>query len=322
MKQPRGAAAGDLLFFLFFLIVLGVVWAMTGGPGRNISHAGPFLNLPFPLGNGTAYTVPSVPIPTPQQVQGGSSGGSATTNESLSDIIARLRGSVSGTKGVSPSAGMVTLSASNAQSTDPKTEYLTLRVSQNQKGSLAVSNWRIESAISLNGTVLGPASYLPISGSVGSEVPVSLAPGATVYLVTGHSPEGESFRKNLCTGYFTNAQSFTPSLSIECPRGKDELKKAAQGGFIPSEACINYVNGIASCRIGTKIPTSLESQCLNFISTALTYNGCVTAHKNDSGFYKNEWYIYLDRNQELWRSSNEQIRLLDENGKVVASVSY
>lgn len=322
VKQPRGAAMGDLLLFIFFLIVLGVIWAMTGGPGRDISRTGPFLNLPFPLGSGTAYTVPTVPIPSTSQSTSGSGGGSATTNETLSDIIARLRGG--GTKPASPHAPGVSLSSSNARNTDPKTEYITIKFSTDLEGQLAISNWRIESAVSALGTVLGPASYLPIGNTGPSEVPVSVGAGATVYLVTGRSPLGESFRKNLCTGYFTNSQTYTPSLTKECPRPDDELKRVVLAGFIPSDPCVNYVKTISTCQLinTAKVPVDVGDQCMNFIATTLTYNSCVNAHKNDVGFYKNEWYIYLDRDQELWKKENEHIRLLDETGKVIASVSY
>jgi hypothetical protein len=319
MKQPRGGAAADLLFFLFFLVVLGVVWALTDGPKHDLAHAGPFLNLPFPFGSGNAFSIPSVPIPTIEQVKQNS--GAPTTNESLSDIIARMRGA-GGTKGASPYAPYVTLSATNAQSTDPGAEYLTLRTSSDLKGQLAISNWRIESAVSALGAVLGPASYLPISGSVGTEVPVSVGANTTLYIVTGRSPEGESFRENLCTGYFRNGASFTPYLTQYCPRPNDEFKKAVLTGFIPNDACVNYVNTLGNCQLAGTPPIGINDQCATFLANALTYNGCVTAHKADAGFYKNSWYIYLDRDQELWKSSNEQIRLLDESGKVVAPVSY
>lgn len=323
MKQPRGSAGADLLFFLFFLIVLGVVWAMTGGPSRDISREGPFLNLPFPLGSGTAYSVPSVSIPMTQGT-GGSNGSLPRTNETLSDIIARLRGNVTGgTKEISPHAASTTLSAASARNTNPKTEYITIKFSKDLRGQVGISNWRIESAVTALGTTLGPASYLPLSNTGSSEVPVSASANTMVYVITGRSPTGESFRKNLCTGYFTNSQTFTPSLEKECPRPSDELKKAATIGFIPSDACIAYVNRLTTCQlVSTGFPANIEGECQNFIATSLTYNGCVSAHKNDAGFYKNEWYIYLDRDQELWKSKNEQIRLLDENGKVVATTSY
>ena len=288
---------------------------MTGGPGRSISHAGPFLNLPFPLGNGAAYSVPSVNTPqaTPAPPN--------ADNDTLSSIIAHLRGGT--TKGDSPYAGNLTLSVGNVQSTDPTAEYLVIRVSSNLVGQLSISNWKLESPVTALGAVIGPANPLPISGTGKNEASVTVGAGATIYVISGRSPEGESFRKNLCTGYFGNNQSFTPSLTRDCPRPSDELKKAAQAGFIPTDACISYVNGLSSCQlVSVAFPQNIGSGCQSFITTSLTYNGCVDAHKTNADFYKNEWYLYLDRDQELWKSSNEQIRLLDENGKVVASVSY
>lgn len=324
MKQPRGSAGGDFLFFIFFLIVLGVVWALTGGPKRDISHAGPFLNLPYPLGNGAGYSIPSVPVPTQQQIeQAGGGGASSQKPETLVDIIARLRLGIGGSSGSSSYADSVNLSNGDTSATDPSKEYVVIKFDSDMKGKVPVSNWRIESAITTNGTTLGPAVALPFSGDLNQEGTVFAEAGTTLYVVTGRSPTGYSFRENICSGYFGNRQSFVPTLFQWCPRGKDELLVAAQKGFQPSDACISYVEGLRTCQlVSTGFPLTVDDQCQSFITTTLTYNGCVYAHKTDKNFYKNTWYLYLDRSQELWKSKNDQIRLLDDSGEVVATMSY
>jgi len=46
-------AGRDFLLFIFFLVVLGIAWFLTGGPSRTISHSGWFLN-------GQGVEIPSV----------------------------------------------------------------------------------------------------------------------------------------------------------------------------------------------------------------------------------------------------------------------
>lgn len=317
MKQPRGAAGSDLIFFLFFLIVLGVVWALTGGPGRSISHAGPFLNPPFPLGSGTAYTVPIVPIST-------SNGSQGNNTTSFGDIFARIRGSFGGSvAATSPYSKDISLSTS-VTSSNPLQEYVTLRFSSSMSGTATISDWRLTSQANGISVPLGNAAYLPYSGQVNPEVPVAVRPGSTVYVVTGRSPIGASFRTNTCTAYFAQYQSFSPGLnSNDCPRPVDEIKNAASSGFIPTDACVTYVTGLQPCKMVTaSVPQTVGGQCQTFITTSLTYSGCVDLHKNDPGFYKDTWYLYLNRDQELFRNTHDQIVLTDENGKVIASATY
>lgn len=326
MKQPRGAAGSDLILFIFFLIVLGIVWALTGGPDRSISREGPFLNPPFPLGDGSAYSVPGVNIPAVDENRGTRRGEQVRDDEqnTFTNIIARIRGTI----GVSPNetspyAGAIELSRGDTRSNDPANEYVTLKTSRDLEGRITISDWRIESAITLAGTVIGDATGLPFSGRVNTESPVSIGPDTTVYVITGRSPIGTSFRTNICTGYFEQFQDFSPRLDRECPLPTDELTTSIHADFIPNDECIDYVEDIDQCElILTSVPVQVGSACQNFIFEALTYNGCVEAHRNDANFYNTEWYIYLDRDQELWKSSREQIHLLDENGLVVDVLTY
>ncbi len=54
----------------------------------------------------------------------------------------------------------------------------------------------------------------------------------------------------------------------------------------------------------------------------MSYIDCVMAHKNDSNFDSKEWRIFLGQKAELWRNSNEIIKLVDTNGKVVDELAY
>lgn len=321
-KNMRGSAGSDLILFIFFIIVLGIIWAVSGGPGRSISTEGPFLNPPWPLGDSSAYTVPSVPIPS-----GEDSPEDKEESGGFADIISRAwfdLGIGNTDEEKSPHAEYVSLSRSSARNDEPDEEYVTIKTSRNLEGQLRISEWRIESTATLSGATLGDAAYLPYSGQVNTELPVAVGPNTTIYVVTGRSPIGTSFRTNTCTGYFVQFQDFEPRLDRDCPAPIDELGTYIDrtGGFIPSDTCIDYVENLDRCTLNINIPANLSGVCRDFVLNELTYNGCVNNHKNDVEFYKNEWRMYLGRDQELWKNTRERIRLLDENGLVIDVISY
>ena len=177
---------------------------------------------------------------------------------------------------------------------------------------------------------IGEAAVIPFLGQVNVETPITVGGNTIVYVVTGRSPNGTSFRLSKCTGYFEQFQDFAPSLPTQCPLPEDELFNRP-GSNSYNDTCINFVEGLGRCtfNIGA-LPPLIGSQCQNFILNTLSYNGCISAHKNDPDFYRNEWRVYLGRDQELWKNetgsswqnAREEIRLLDENGKVVDVVSY
>ncbi|MEK7613362.1 MAG: hypothetical protein AAB439_00590 [Patescibacteria group bacterium] len=327
MKQPKGGAGTDLLFFIFFLVVLGIVWALTGGPDRAISRSGPFLNPPFPLGNETGYSLTDFGIPgvtIPESSESNLTDRDRDAENSLDSIIKRIRsgfGEIN--ESTSPYANDVSLSIGRARDTDPEGEYVTIKIGKNISDRLVVSSWRLDSTVSTLGVTLGNAAYLPYSGQVNVESPVAVSPGSTIYVVTGRSPIGTSFRTNVCTGYFAQFQAFEPDLEEACPAPEDVLADTITASFVPSEACISFVENIPRCRSTlSEIPQNIGGQCRNFILEDLTYSACVAAYKNETNFYDNEWRIYLDRDQELWKNTRERIRLLDENGLVIDSVDY
>ncbi len=326
MKHPRGAAGADLLFFIFFLVVLGIVWGLTGGPERAISRSGPFLNPPFPLGDesgyGSNFNVPGVDIPRP--TENNLTDRDRDAENSLQNIIKRIRGGFGEIKETaSPYASSVTLSVGRAKDADASEEYVIIKTSKELKDQILISNWRIESSVTTLGATLGGAAYLPYSGQVNVEAPMSIPAGTTVYVTTGRSPIGTSFRTNLCTGYFGQFQTFEPELREECPAPEDVLADRVSAGFVPNDTCINFVEDIPRCTLTlSEIPVEISGQCRDFILEELTYNACVDQQKDTSNFYKNEWRVFLDRDQELWKQTNERIRLLDENGLVIGVVSY
>jgi len=67
----------------------------------------------------------------------------------------------------------------------------------------------------------------------------------------------------------------------------------------------------------------LSGTCRKFIDKYLNYNSCVDAFSWRTDFEKDDdWYIYFERDEEIWREKREIIRLLDEYDAVVAVIEY
>ncbi len=312
MGYSRGTAQGDLLVVVGLLILLGIAWFILGGPENSRARSGPFLSLPQPFGSGDAYSVPRVSLSGGDGDDTGGGGSGDSTFEILTNYLGTFA------EERSPYAEYITFEKGRADSSI-ENEYLIVRASASLPQRTVITGWRVESTATSLGAQIGNAAELLFTGSAASEVALAMNPGDTVYIVTGRSPIGASFRTNRCTGYFEQFQDFTPKLKLECPRAKEEAARVF--GAAITDQCRAVVDDIDRCTLETDTTTA-DTQCRNFITETLTYNGCVAAHKNTPGFYGNEWYLYLKRDQELWKEEYERIRLVDENKKVVGAIRY
>ena len=316
------SAGRDFLLFIFFLIVLGIAWFLTGGPSRTISHSGWFLN-------GSGIAIPSVPVTIPDRAvypDKQSNTEAATQNTpSAWDYFFNYKPGLGETPTplLSPYASSVRLSRANAQASDPAQEYLVIDISRNIQSPITISGWSLVNPSGIKATI-GNAAEIPFLGQVNAQTPITLAAGSTVSVTTGRSPNGTSFRVNECTGYFEQFQAFTPALSKECPSASDEILAHPEtlGG---NDQCREFMDRIPRCTIlldTRNMPANVGSTCQAFIFDKLSYAGCLNAHQRDPGFYKKEWRIFLNRDQEMWKNQHDVIRLLDENDKMIAQVSY
>jgi len=226
----------------------------------------------------------------------------------------------------SPYKGMVTMrkSAAALRSTNADKERIQLDASNKNESKVTITGWRLESAITGRSVSIPKAVYLVFAGSSNSKLPVLLMPGDTAYITTGRSPIGQSFKVNKCTGYYTQFQTFVPSISRKCPLPEEEILFYTRDTSIFLENdCMDFVDRMSRCRIPTKaLPLTLSYACQEAIIDEINYNSCVDKHKNDEDFRIPDWRIYLRRDTELWRDKRELIKLLDENGKTVDYYSY
>lgn len=205
---------------------------------------------------------------------------------------------------------------------DQNSEYIQLRTSSNASTSVPITGWTIKSESSGRSITIPKATYLFFADSANTEDPIVLGPNETVYLTTGYSPNGVSFKLNKCSGYLSQFLKWDPWLPGSCPAPRyEDLSSIPK--TLNNDACFDYIDRMSSCRIQTSnLPANWSYECVNFIYSKINYPSCVNIHKNDKDFYKGEWRIFLKRSEKLWKSSRESIVLIDEDGKIVSRYTY
>ena len=304
-------SGGQLLkWFIIIFIGLWLVWFFTGGPERKSSQGGTYIKpLENPLNDSWTFYNKKLPFSTSGK----------KNSEELRENLEKAQEIA----GVSSYNDKIILKKGNAKDDDFNQEYLILEASDKNKNKINITGWIIESAITGKKITIDKASYLPYTSKVNYQENIFLSPGDKVYLTTGRSPIGTSFKVNLCTGYFEQFQDFTPYLKKECPRPENESDFITSGPNRLNDDCIDYVEKIPRCEIVTKsLPLDMQYECGAYITNKINYNSCVDRHKNEPNFYKPEWRIFLNREEELWKQKRETIKLLDNNGNLVDTITY
>ena len=209
------------------------------------------------------------------------------------------------------------------KNTRPSQEYVVLQASPKNKYDVAITGLTLKSKVTFLGEEIPKAWKLPFPANEGSGEIVTLRPGEKAYIISGHSPNGQSFQLNKCTGYFEQGMNFVPSLPLRCPRPVDDPLPLPPNTL--SDACYDYLKTLGRCKVPpSSVPTKLraDGSCQAHIFSKISYNQCVTYYKNDRGFFQGEWRIYLGRNTRLWKDKREIIELLDENGRTIDRKSF
>lgn len=209
---------------------------------------------------------------------------------------------------------------------DPNREYLSLSVNLKKEETIKITGWYLKSEVTGYYVVIGKAALLPFPFTR-TESDVILRQRDRVYLTKGFSPIGISFRTNKCTGYFEENRTFTPGLSLQCPRPRDEKLPNFSDVYDRNDECLNIIERIPRCATKDSefirdLPDTVSSSCKTYITTQINYNSCVARHFGDTDFPGNEYRIYLNKFGPLWRLKHDKINLHDENGLVVDTISY
>ncbi len=216
--------------------------------------------------------------------------------------------------------GKIRIGSSYTRSSDPRTEYVTIYAPRENRESVLISGLRLESAATGEGANIGDGVYLDFQKQPSIKQPIFLRPGGVAYVVTGKSLFGFSFQVNKCSGYLEQYHNFYPAISTRCPLFNSiELPRKPNQ---LNDACLDFLDTLSICTEYATFPRNITHECQNFIKERLNYGACVDRYKNDTDFYSGGWRVYLERDQELWKSKRERIELRDRNGKFIDALVY
>lgn len=311
----------DIGIFFLFVLLLGVFWFVRGGTEKAAQNPppGPFLSS----GRLSSSGSPGVSSGSSVSSGGAGSGGNVyypppISIQSLYDELGIDENFISGDKESDKSEyqGRVTLGVAGARYFDPGKEYIEITASFGDGQAIDITGWTIEGKSGLD-LKIPQAVRLYLSNQINKKENIVLGSGEKIILSTGHSPIGDNFLLNKCSGYFSQHQIFTPSLILQCPRPADE-----EWSLSLSDACLDYIKNLPACRANFSHPLYLENSCIEAVNKTLNYNSCVNLHKGGGDFYKKEWRVYLGREEELWDNTTEKIILYDNKGLRVDTLVY
>ena len=238
-------------------------------------------------------------------------------NQAGEQPTAPVNGVVSDSAAKNEPAPAVRVYASNIWSGKPEEEYIEIHAEDSNTKEINISGWKLQNREG-KVFVIPKGAGLPYSGQVNIQEGIKLAPGEKAIIITGKSPIGTSFRPNICTGYFNRLYEFKPNLPENCPEPYKESGVDAQ-----NNACFSYLKTLPRCRVPalSSAPSNVNYSCREFVEQKLNYAPCVETHKNDAGFFANEWLVYLEQSEEVWSSVRETIKLFDQNSNLRAEVS-
>jgi hypothetical protein len=196
-------------------------------------------------------------------------------------------------------------------------QYVTIESLANTEEPVNISGWSLQSMNT------GIRLYIPHgvrvlrTGQAAQLQSITLTPGEKAIVGALKSPVGVSFKENICSGYLTQFQTFTPPLEHRCPSAASELPQTPANTEAFGATCYEFLSYIPRCEFQTDpMPEYLSANCANFVRERITYNGCVNAHASKQNFLTGVWRVYLNTPSAPWES-NDIIRLLDAEGRVV-----
>jgi hypothetical protein len=311
---------GDFLLFAAIFIFVFILWVYSGGPTHPISFAGPYLTPVTNVGVESQAYGPKVGVPS-GTVSGKTFWGNWSAGWGTSNSDTSYANTPSGNR--SPYAGKVMIDGNSSfLGGNYSQEYIMLRASYNS-GNVGITGWQLVSKNAGTRTVILQGTPVVRQGTPG---PIVLHSGEKAIVSTDSSEENASFEETECTGYLEhgNTTSYYPALSTyACPSPGNDLGTYQSGTPEQYNKCSEYVRTLQSCRTASvSNQTGLAAWCQNFITTQLTYNGCVYLHQNDANFFSGTWRIFQGRSTPLWRRSADVITLYDQNELVVDQYSY
>lgn len=301
--------------WLGIVIILGIIF--LGAYGGNINNtSSPFRFQPIIQPSGETADSNTVEISVPEQYKS-----IVTSNPAAAPTPEVVDEDVVTDPSMSKYSNHVSISYVSNGST-PNTEYVQIRTTGNASTTIPITGWTLISTSTGRSVKIPKAIYLYFADSQNYEQNIVLGANETVYLITGYSPNGASFKVNKCSGYLQQFQTFKPALPYSCPAARNENLSSIPK-TVNNDACFDYIDGMPPCRIQTEeLPANWSYECTNFIYNKVNYPSCINVHKADKDFYKSEWRVYLQRSEKLWKDYRETVVLYDNDGKIVSKYEY
>ncbi len=203
-------------------------------------------------------------------------------------------------------------------------EYVTISTKSTLPPGTLITDMTLKSVVSGEVLTIPKGVGLPFANQINQADPIYINPGQKIYVVSGISPLGYSFRINKCTGYFEQFQNFYPMLPLTCPIIKSYPRPAPPNEL--SDKCITTISNLSRC----KLPASYtdpgtndqEHDCVTFIQDHVGYDNCVNLERYNTDFLGTGWWTYENHGTPVWKTTREIIWLLDRDGKFISQYSY
>ncbi len=211
----------------------------------------------------------------------------------------------------SPYKGKIVITSLSGSSSSASGEYVEIE-NRSPQERVTITGFRIVNAA--NESVIIPKGY-ELPGFAPTADPIVLQPGDRATISMGRQERQINFRENMCTGYFDETSSFSPSLAHSCPR----IEPTRSVSY--TDQCIRAIESVSTCRM-LHTDQFIGSACQQFADAHLNYAGCVADSRNRADFYSRRWLIWMQRDREFFRDLVERATLRDQQGKVVAEYNY
>jgi len=185
----------------------------------------------------------------------------------------------------------------------------------NASDTVDITGWQIKT--NRGGIYIPQAIGFYDPSGLAAPVDIFLGQGQYVYLYSSSGPF--NLRLNKCIGYLGNSNKFTPLLPENCPFV--DQSAISKMGF--TGACENYLYSLGSCTVPdlNKAPIPYNDYaCRDYIENTFNCKGCFNAHKTDTDFLSNQWWIWMGSTP--LDQYHDTVDLFDKNGLLVDQYSY
>lgn len=303
------------IIIIAVVFIVAAQYLQTQNPDFGASGDGPLA-----IGSNDASINNPQPIAEPRDI-----GSRITSSGARSSSPTRTKNTdkktVQPKPGYSPYENIVSL-ARVQRATDPAKEYIIIRNGSffnRTEASININGWTFESRKS--GKIKIPnAEEIPMIDA--DARPIMLPPRGEITIMSGVSTFGRSFRENVCTGYFSQFHSFTPSIAA-CSTIPFNAQGLLDAGY--NSNCVDFVKSIPRCRIPA-IPFEksgrIGNSCIDYITNTYSYSGCVARFRDDKAFFKNTWRVFLNQPTHIFDTLHDRVILRDDKGSIVDEFEY